>query len=422
MTMRMVNPKKGVWAQVDEQGRLVLPAEVASKYGLKPGAQVRLEESGNHVRLHRPISHLAKVYVEPTDLCNLDCAMCIRHSWEEHSGRMSDETFAAILSSLEKMPEKPTVFFGGLGEPLFHPKTVEWIEKTKALGARVELITNGVILTEKISRRLIDADLDVLWVSLDGATPESYQDVRLGAELPRVLENVRRFSRMRRPSHKPTPQIGIAFVAMKRNIHELPDIIRLGRQLRANLFSVSNVMPYTSELQGEMLYNRTLRDITYMDSSWLPQLTLPKMDIDDLTREPFFGALSSGCNVRFAGNSLSGANDVCNFIESGSISINWEGYASPCWPLMHTHTSYLHGKERRTRRHIIGNVREHDLLELWNDPDYVTYRQKVQSFAFAPCTFCGGCDLSEANEEDCLGNGFPACGGCLWSQGVIHCP
>jgi hypothetical protein len=62
------------------------------------------------------------------------------------------------------------------------------------------------------------------------------------------------------------------------------------------------------------------------------------------------------------------------------------------------------------------------LLELWNDPDYVTYRQKVQSFAFAPCTFCGGCDLSEANEEDCLGNGFPACGGCLWSQGVIHCP
>lgn len=417
-----MNTNKGIWATVDEQGRLVLPAELAAQYGLEPGAAVRLEESGNHVRLHRPIGHLAKLYIEPTDLCNLDCSMCIRHSWEENSGRMGEDTFAAILASLEKMPHKPTVFFGGLGEPLFHPKTVEWVERVKAIGARVELITNGVILTEKVSRRLIAAGLDVLWVSLDGATPESYQDVRLGAELPKVLKNIDRFARLRRPAHKPTPQIGIAFVAMKRNINELPDIIRIGQKLRANLFSVSNVMPYTPELQAEMLYNRTLRDITYMSSSWLPQLTLPKMDIDDQSRETFFKALDSGCNVRFAGNALSGANDVCNFIESGSMSISWDGSACPCWALMHNHISYLHGKERHTHRHVIGDVREHDLLELWNDPDYTAYRKKVQSFGFAPCTFCGGCDLSEANEEDCLGNPFPTCGGCLWAQGVIHCP
>jgi MoaA/NifB/PqqE/SkfB family radical SAM enzyme len=89
---------------------------------------------------------------------------------------------------------------------------------------------------------------------------------------------------------------------------------------------------------------------------------------------------------------------------------------------MHTHQSYLHGKPRLNRRHVIGNVREHGLRDLWLDQAYVAYRQRVQSFAFAPCTVCGGCDLSEANEEDCIGNGFPACGGCLWAQGVIQCP
>jgi len=47
----------------------------------------------------------------------------------------------------------------------------------------------------------------------------------------------------------------------------------------------------------------------------------------------------------------------------------------------------------------------------------------LQNFAFAPCTFCGGCDLSETNEEDCIGNDiFPVCGGCLWAQGIIQCP
>jgi hypothetical protein len=30
--------------------------------------------------------------------------------------------------------------------------------------------------------------------------------------------------------------------------------------------------------------------------------------------------------------------------------------------------------------------------------------------------------LAEANLEDCLGNTAPACGGCLWAQGVIQCP
>jgi hypothetical protein len=89
---------------------------------------------------------------------------------------------------------------------------------------------------------------------------------------------------------------------------------------------------------------------------------------------------------------------------------------------MHDHTSYLHGKPRRSRRHVVGRIGEQPLQAIWLDPAYLAYRQKVQSFGFAPCTFCGGCELSEANEEDCLGNTFPACGGCLWAQGVIQCP
>ena len=63
------------------------------------------------------------------------------------------------------------------------------VAQVKALGAPVELITNGTLLTEHLSRQLIKAGVDVLWVSLDGATPESYADVRLGAALPEVMDN-----------------------------------------------------------------------------------------------------------------------------------------------------------------------------------------------------------------------------------------
>lgn len=447
--------KATIWAEVDAEGRLVLPAELAQRYGLQPGARLRLDEENNHIRVHRPVSHLTKIYVEPSLRCNLACRTCVRNTWAEDGEDMSEETFAAILDNVRRLSSAPgvrrlssalgvpavrrlssapgapdvrrlstapDVFFGGLGEPLIHPRIDGWIRSLKALGARVELITNGTMLTRQRGRQLIDAGLDVIWISIDGATPESYADVRLGAELPRVVKNVRCFRRMRPGGHHPRPEIGVVFVAMRRNIYELPDVLRMARSLGAKHFMVSNVLPYDEAMQEEMLYDDTLRSVTYMSSPWHAKLNLPRMDFDEHTQEALLRAFDSDYNVTFAGNSLGGASDVCTFIESGTISIGWDGRVAPCLPLLHTHVSYLHGKKRLNRRHVLGNVRESDLMEMWQDPEYVAYRERVQSFAFAPCTFCGGCDLSEANEEDCLGNGFPACGGCLWAQGVIQCP
>jgi len=410
------------WAEIDDQGRLILPVEVVSRYGLQPGAKVRIDEGNNFVRIHRPVTHLTKIYIEPTVACNLDCITCFRNGWEQPIGRMDDKTFGNILAGLEKLNPVPAVYFGGIGEPLSHHRTLEWVARVKAIGAKVEMITNGTLLNEKKSRQLIASGLDVLWVSIDGASPQTYADVRLGAELPEVIANLRRLVKMRKGGHFPQPEIGIAFVAMQRNIADLPKVIRLGISLGAKHFSVSNLQPATADMQAERLYTRTMRNIAYLPSTVLPYISLPKMDFDAKTQEALIQAFNSGCNVSFAGNNWGGANDVCNFVESGTMSIAWNGDVSPCWPLMHTHTSYLHDKPRVSKKHVIGSVNEQSLFDLWLSPHYQAYRERLHNFSFAPCTFCGGCDLSIANEEDCLGNTSPTCGGCLWAQGIIQCP
>jgi MoaA/NifB/PqqE/SkfB family radical SAM enzyme len=414
--------KPTLWAEVDEQGRMLLPAGIAERFGLQPGARMRIDEGANDIRFHRPSTQLTKIYIEPTDFCNLDCVTCIRNVWTEELGRMTEETYACILDNVKEISPRPVLFFGGLGEPLFHPRTIDWIRQAKDIGCQVEMITNGTMLVERKTRQLIDSGLDVLWVSIDGATPESYADVRLGAALPNVIANLKLFRKIRPGGHKPHPQLGIAMVAMKRNIKDLAEILKIARRVGANRFSVSNVLPYTAELEQERLYAGTLKNIAYTPSPWLPRLNFPKMDLDETTREAFIGALNSGWSMTFAGQNLGGANDVCNFIESGSISIGWQGDVSPCLPLLHTHTSYLHGKPRLSHRHALGNIADRKLLDYWLDPEYINYRERVQRFAFAPCTYCGGCELSEANEDDCFSNPFPACGGCLWAQGVIQCP
>lgn len=418
----MLDAKPATWAEVDAEGHLVIPPELAERFGLKPGARLRIEAGSNAMRLHRPPTQLTRISIEPTNRCNLDCVTCIRNDWESDLGQMADATFDRILAGIQDVTPTPTLFFGGLGEPLAHPRTIEMIARAKALGAPVEMITNGTLLTAQRSRQLIDAGLDVLWVSIDGASPASYADVRLGAALPEVLANLASFKAARPASHLPRPEIGIAFVAMKRNIADLPEVIAIGRRHGATRFMVTNVLPYTEELRGEMLYERTLRDITYLPSPWLPKLSLPKMELNELTREPFLQALTSNCNVTFAGNNLGGANDVCTFVESGSMTIGWQGNVSPCPPLLHMHASYLNKYRRVSHPHIVGNVQDRALLDIWLDPVYVAYRERLHRFAFAPCTACGGCDLLESNEEDCLGNEFPACGSCLWAQGVIQCP
>ena len=416
-------------AEFDETGRLILPREIKDRYGFAPGAKIRVGDDDNGLQLRRSVSHLARVYIEPTNRCNLNCVTCIRNCWDEPLGEMDSATFSRILDTLREFPKPPGIFFGGLGEPLSHPDIVRMVRELKTLGSSVELITNGTLLNHSLATQLIDAGLDMLWVSLDGATPESYKDVRLGAALPEVLSNLMEFRRARWTKHYPTgldlllkPQLGIVFVAMKRNIADLPAVFSLANRLGSLHFLVTNVLPYTPEMQEEILYSRALSDAVYISAPLLRSLDFPKMDINPATREAFYHALHGDHSVTLSGGNLGERNNRCPFVEKGALAIRWDGDVSPCLALLHDHKAYLHRYERSLKRHAFGNVREHGVGEIWNQPEYVSFRRRIQEFNFSPCVLCGGCEFFLSNREDCIGSPVPACGGCLWAQGIIRCP
>lgn len=416
-------------ADVDEAGRLVLPQELAKQYGLNPGTRVHIGNNASGLYLRRPVTHLAKIYIEPTNRCNLACVSCIRNSWDEPLGEMSSVTFARIAEGLRFFSPPPDILFGGLGEPLAHPDIVDMVRQAKDLGSSVELITNGTLLNKLLSTQLIDAGLDTLWVSLDGAAPESYKDVRLGAVLPEVLANLAGFRKARWDKHHPPsldqhlkPQLGIVFVAMKRNIADLPDVVQLGARLGAFRFLATNLLPYTREMHDEILYSRALTDAIYSSSPSKRSFDLPRMDINALTHEVFCRTMLSGFPLSIAGGAWEKGTIDAPLSKRGPVAIRWDGDASPCLALLHDCRTYLYGFERSFRRYPVGNVARSKISDIWNAPEYLSFRKRVQKFDFSPCTYCGGCDLLESNEEDCFGSPFPACGGCLWAQGIIQCP
>jgi len=415
-------------SEIDETGRLILPPEFTRRLGLYPRAKVRIANGGNGIRLRQPVTYLAKVYVEPTSRCNLACATCIRHGWNETLGEMDYEIFANIIEGLRVFSSPPEIFFGGLGEPLHHPDIEKMVRDAKALGSSVGLITNGTLLTESLSGALIDAGLDILWVSLDGATPQGYADMRLGAAFSEVIENIAAFRRTRMKKRyyaytdiRSEPRLGIEFVAMKRNIKELSAAIELASRLGARHFMVTNVLPYTEEMRDEILYGKSL---DYAPLTFSPiSLDVPRMDIDALNGDVIHPAIVRGrpLNLEAEASTLE-KEDVCPFIDKGSIAIRWDGKVSPCPALLHDHRTYLDRFERNIRHYSVGDVSRQFLADVWNAPEYVAFRERVQRFDFSPCASCCGCDYIEENDGDCSNSPFPTCGACLWAQGIIQCP
>ena len=417
--IKILNNSKPEYFEADTSGNIIIPENLASGMGISPGERVKFVKEGNAITLRLPM-RLSKLYIEPTNLCNLNCRTCIRHIWNEPSGMMSEETFEAIIKGIDSFPSLPDkVFFGGFGEPLFHPKILDMISLFKSLGMKAELITNGTLLKEDMIKSLIDAELDTMWISLDGSTPESFSDIRMGAELPNILENLTLLRRLNGGSRgfKQHMEIGVVFVAMKRNIAELPAVIEIATSIGASRMLVTNVLPYTKEMVKEPLYYNSINRNNF-------KLDLPLMDMDDTILKSIQKAKDSiTMTIPFV--DAEKFRNRCPFIEEGAGAIGWDGNLSPCLALLHSHDchlNFLNYNRRHSKKWAIGNVLDKDLFDLWNTPEHRAFRERVLDYDFAPCITCGGCDLSQSNEEDCIGNQFPTCGACLWGQGIIRCP
>ena len=153
--------------------------------------------------------------------------MCFRHTWfDEPFCDLSLEDYRHVLDTMPKSVE--TVFFGGMGEPLFHKDILEMIRLASDTGAEVELLTNGTLLTETMIQGLLDAGLIRLSISIDDLETDSSINASNGAggdhsghnHSGLVLSNIRLLNRIRQKSMSGI-SLGITFVAMKSNIHQL---------------------------------------------------------------------------------------------------------------------------------------------------------------------------------------------------------
>jgi Fe-coproporphyrin III synthase len=372
--------------------------------------------TGNEI-IELPLkADVKKIYIEVTTGCNYSCITCIRHSWNDQIGDMSSENFNQILTGMNQLPELQAVHFGGFGEPLSHPHILEMIAQCKHKGLEVEMITNGSLLTSEVANQLIDAGLDWLFVSLDGADEGSFKTIRPGASYDEVVSNIECMQNLKIAKGVRKPKLGIEFVATKTNITKLPAMPKVVDHLGAHKFIISNVLPYHESMKDEILYG------TGLDFNSMGRDTFIDI-IRSYTGDKDPEALSF-LSVKAAPNMYLRTERHCRFVEKKAMAINSQGEVSPCYAFMHNYTCYIMGRKKDMRAHSFGNVATRTLREIWTDPSYARFRWMVRSSHYPSCTDCrlvDGCPTAFNNEDDCWGNS-PSCSDCLWARDIIICP
>lgn len=317
-----------------------------------------------------------ELQLEVTGACNLRCRMCLvsyRPGLSRREGSMPYETFRRLVDAV---PGLERLTLQGLGEPLLAPDLVRMVAHASGRGVRVGFNTNGMLLTPARARELADAGLDWLHVSIDGATAEVHEGIRAGADLERVVEHVRAAARIA-DEHGGRPRMSLVTVAMRRNVHQLPDLVRLAADVGVPRLWVQNLSHSFSDAGGSPDFAAISR-FTAGEALWAgdgpaePALAAARAAADELGVELRLPRAEEAPRPRPAGT------PGCDW-PWRSAYVTHRGRVQPCCMVM--------GEDRAT----LGDLAEASFADIWEGEAYAAFRDALRTDE--PPAVCRGCSL-----------------------------
>lgn len=299
--------------------------------------------------------------VESSIACNLRCVMC---PWKEISrkaangGIMSQEIWDSIRPHL---PETQVVDFTGGGEPLLQPRLADWVREATAAGCETGILTNGLLLKRETAQELIDAGLTMICVSMDGATPDVYNQIRIGSNFDKVCENLAQIADMRKGK---IPKTSINFVLMPMNFHQVEDMVKLAEKLGVDQVNFKQCDVIRGEHgKGYGLFGtRETREIRRMQKELSRARKLAKKFKIDTTA------------FSFTPDEL----PVCEQDPRNSVFIRYDGAVGPCINLAIGGPTTFLGKDVTMPVVHYGSLPGHDLLALWETETCTFYRERFE--------------------------------------------
>ena len=268
--------------------------------------------------------------VETTAKCNIYCPMCPRETKKQPKEDMTDAVFESLVRDAGRSAEHMMLI--GLGEPLLDSKIFDRAEYCARHNISTLLSTNGTLLDEAASRKLLTSSIEHVTLSMDSMDKETYEFYRKGARFERVRQNFERFCRLKKELGAKT-EIVVQMVRMERNAHEEADFVR-----------------YWQSIPG------------------VDQVRV-KEDETDLMRPD-------------AGHAPSDWRHPCHYLWRGPMYVKHNGDVYPCCQ------SYMLDGEP------VGRIGDQPLQEIFNSPAMRRYRELHTSGRAGEIEMCSRCRMT----------------------------
>lgn len=163
--------------------------------------------------------------------------MCYRNSMKVSQGDLSYSNFSEIIDSIKPIScHIKKFYFHWRGEPTlvrYLPQAIQTV-KIEFPKTVTYLFTNGSLLEEELSNKLLKSGLDHICFSVDSINETSYNTIRGGIDAHYVFKKIRKFIQLRNKQNSGT-RISVNTVVLEDNLMELPDIVQYFSKLGINV-------------------------------------------------------------------------------------------------------------------------------------------------------------------------------------------
>lgn len=351
------------------EGKTKIPTNILRYAGSGEGIDMIKYAYSYHTNSGRcPIRY---ALIEITEKCNLRCIMCGANKVLKRDKEMSYELFKKIIDESCQCGLK-SVTIGSIGEPTMHKDLQKMLEYVQQKKIKLELISN---LSLPLSDGLIEAikKIDKLTVSIDGATKETYEKIRVGATFDRTISNLRKVA----AAKKYSPFITVNYVIQKDNYRELPKMIKL-------LDSIGNIKNLASGFAHIGIDMGVRIKLDKEESEEFKNKIVPEC-------EKYMEYQTIATN-HLLKSSYWEENDVCSAHETANIPLQinrlpcyilWtstfitpDGILHPCCTLL------------RKKEYDLGDAKKQSFKEIWNGKKYNDLRKKFKQEKDSSCQNC----------------------------------
>jgi radical SAM protein with 4Fe4S-binding SPASM domain len=337
-----------------------------------------------------------------TTICNLKCFMCNQFLDPDiPKWIMKDAVYDKVVREL--YPFAKTVQFSAFGEPLMTPGMEDKLDDLERTHTKLEMVSNATLMMkESRFREKLLKTLGLVTFSIDGATRETYNSVRTGADFDEVLDNITRFSqaRMAMPVDE-RPGMNFNFIMMKRTVSEGPRFVKLVKSLGGDHIVFNHLVAFHPSLKNESLMEHREFANEHMDATRQAaaelgvSIALPEnfhLDPEEARESqadvppvaPDEAPVETPKTRRAPGK----PPVKCWFLWD-RVYIGTEGEVVPCC---------VAGMP------FFGNMMQQSFREIWNGETYQTYREHV--FTETPHGGCRNCYLIYPNLEQIEEEGY----------------